>query len=322
MPDPATVPGISIVLTTRNPHGGRLRRTLAGLVAQTLHPDRWEMLLVDNASDQPWEAPGDLTRALPGFRRIAEPEIGLTPGRLRGVAESRGAVIVFVDDDNVLVPDFLAAVMRRFGAEPRLGAGGGPVVPEFDAAPPGWTREFWSLLALNDHGGEVLVQPGAPNAPWPRFAPVGAGLSVRRAALAPYLDALRRDSSRRRLDRRGGALSSGGDNDLVFTLLHAGWSVSYFPELRLTHLIPSDRLAPDYLARLNEGIQRTWVQVLALHGQCPWPAIPRWTVPLRVARAWWYHRAWTSAAARIRWRGMVGRFHGQADRRVVENTQN
>ena len=100
---------------------------------------------------------------------------------------------------------------------------------------------------------------------------------------------------------------------MVFTALQAGWDVGYFPELRITHLIPASRLTPDYLGRLNEGIMRTWVLVLALHEQCPWPAIPRWTVPLRSARAWWRSRAWRSAAHRIRWHGQVGQFLGQAD---------
>ena len=67
-------------------------------------------------------------------------------------------------------------------------------------------------------------------------------------------DAIATDPRRHTLDRTGTSLASGGDNDLVFTALHAGGEVAYFPELRLTHLIPAGRLAPDYLTRLNRGI--------------------------------------------------------------------
>ena len=300
---------VSVIICAHNPHPGRLARTLAGLRAQTLPAAQWECLLVDNAST-PALAPAAV---LPNLRVVAEPQLGLTLARLRGCAESVGAVVVFVDDDNILAPGHLAAVAQLFSENPRLGAAGGPVAPEFKTPPPEWTREFHGLLALCDHGSAPQLARAAPDAPWPDFAPVGAGLCVRRAALSLYVDALAGANQRRALDRAGRSLASGGDNDLVFSLLHGGWDVGYFPALRVTHLIPPGRLDAAYLARLNEGIQRSWVRVLALHGQCPWPPVAPWTVPLRVARAWVRAAAWRSPAHRVRWRGLVGRFRGQAE---------
>jgi glycosyltransferase involved in cell wall biosynthesis len=305
-------PRLSVILPTRNPHPGRLHRTLAGLAAQTLDRTKWEVLLIDNASDQPWELSEELVAALPEFQRLPEAVIGLTPARLRGINAARGDVLVFVDDDNVLAPDYLAQSLRLFAEQPRLAAAGGPVRPEWETPPPDWTGEFHGLLALRDLGAEIKICPGGSGVRWPDFAPVGAGLVVRRAGTLAYADALNRDPARRALDRRGRNLGSGGDNDLVFALLHAGGDVGYFPELQLTHLIPASRLEASYLARLNEGIMRTWVAVLHLHGQCPWPAIASWTVPLRTARAWWRFQAWRSPAHRIRWRGAAGQFQGQA----------
>jgi glycosyltransferase involved in cell wall biosynthesis len=267
--------------------------------------------VIDNASSPPLTGL-DLTwhaRA----RVVVEPQPGLTPARLRGLAEAAGTTVVFVDDDNVLAPGHLAAVARRFAENPRLGAAGGPVAPEFETAPPAWTREFHGLLALCDHGPEPLLARGAADATWPAFAPVGAGLCVRREAAELYTRALAQNPARRGLDRTGGSLASGGDNDLVFTVLQGGWDVGYFPELRVTHLIPPGRLEAGYLARLNEGIQRTWVRVLALHGRTAWGPVAPWTVPLRSARAWVRAAAWRSPASRVRWRGMVGHFLGRAD---------
>jgi len=306
---------LSAIIAAHNPDAGRFMRTLEGLRAQTLPVAAWELLVIDNASEPPVAGRFELGWN-PAARVVREENLGLTSARLRGFAEAAGRLIVLVDDDNVLPAGFLEGVLRIFETQPQLGVVGGRVTPEFEEPPPAWTREFWGLLALHDHGERSLVQKGGAGAGWPKFAPVGAGLGVRRAALSLYLGALQRDPSRRHLDRRGTALCSGGDNDLVFTILHGGWDVGYFPELQLTHLIPRGRLAPGYLARLNEGIMRTWVRVLALHGQCPWPAIPRWTVSLRSARAWWRSRAWRSPAHRIRWRGHVGQFLGQADLRL------
>ena len=308
-------PRVSVVLPTRNPDAGRLRRTLDGLAAQTLKRADWELVMVDNGSASQVTLPGDWLAQNPTLaaRVIVEPIPGLTPARLAGLRASRGEVVVFADDDNILAPGYLASVVIRFSENQRLGAAGGSVSPEFETPPPEWTREFWCLLALHHQGNTPRIARGAGDAPWPNFAPVGAGLCVRRSAALLYVDALGRDAARKTLDRRGASLASGGDNDLVFTIHHGGWDVAYFPELALTHLIPTTRLQPDYLARLNQGIQRSWVRVLALHGCNPWPAIPRWTVPLRSARAWLRTRAWRSPVHHIRWRGLHGRFLGQAD---------
>jgi hypothetical protein len=115
------------------------------------------------------------------------------------------------------------------------------------------------------------------------------------------------------VDRKGGSLSSGGDNDIVLSVLEAGWEVGYFPRLRLTHLIPAARTSREYLGRLNHGSTRSWVQVLARHGIRPWKAVPRWTVPARKLRAWWRYRAWRDPAAYVRWCGACGNFEGRAE---------
>jgi glycosyltransferase involved in cell wall biosynthesis len=306
-----SAPLLSVIVCTHNPRPDLLARTLAALRGQTLAPALWELLVVDNAS-APAIAASPLAAWHPAARVVSEPELGLTAARLRGIAEARSPLLVFVDDDNLLVQNYLADVARLFDEHPRLGAAGGPVAPEWEESPAHWALEFQGLLAVRDLGPERRICPGGPDARWPDFAPVGAGLAVRRAGALAYADALAVDPARRTFDRAGASLASGGDNDLVFTILHGGGDVGYFPELRLTHLIPRARLQPEYLARLNRGIMRTWVLVLAAHGQCPWPPVRAWTVPFRCARAWWRTRAWRSPARRVRWNGRCGQFQGQA----------
>ena len=292
---------------------GRFARTLAGLAGQTLSREAWELVVVDNGSALPLTSAAYPHLASLPARLVPEPAAGLTPARLAGIRAARAPLLVFVDDDNVLAPSYLAAVAQRFAASPKLAAAGGPVIPEWETPPAPWTTEFHGLLALRDLGPAPQLTHGGPGAPWPDFAPVGAGLAIRRAPALAYADAVASDPRRRSLDRAGSSLASGGDNDLVFTALHAGGDVAYFPELQLTHLIPAARLDETYLARLNQGIQRTWVRVLALHGHRPWAPIAAWTVPLRAGRAWLRAAAWSSSVQRIRWHGILGRFQGQAD---------
>src|SRR5690349_851452 len=123
---------ISVVIPTHNPHAGRLQRTLHALRAQTLPADQWECLLVDNASS-PALSPADWSRHGPAnLRFVAEAQPGLSHARRCGFRAGRGDIFVLVDDDNELVPDYLAEVQRLFAAHPQVGALGGRSVPEFE----------------------------------------------------------------------------------------------------------------------------------------------------------------------------------------------
>jgi len=310
---------LSVILPTHRPDRERLRLTLAALRAQTLAATEWETLLVDNASDPAVDlaAYGDVAPA--NLRRISEPVPGLTFARIAGLNAGTGELAVFVDDDNLLAPDYLAECRECMAAHPTVGAAGGKSLPRFTSPPPAWTTEFHDLLALRDLGEQPKIEDATPQTVRPRrypaCAPIGAGLVVRRSAVEPWLArvAIERAKGVALADRRGTTLSSAGDNDLIFTLFLAGSAVAYFPSLRLQHLIPETRLTPKYLERLNRGIQRSWVQVLARHEANPWKPIPRWTVPLRQARAFLRTQAWKSPAHRVRWQGLCGRFEGLAD---------
>jgi len=306
---------LSVVLPTHNPDPGRLRRTLLGLCGQTLPAATWETVLVNNASTN-FPAGDFFAGCAPrNFAVIAEPELGLSAARRRGLSAARGSLIVLVDDDNVLAPDYLAEVTALFAEHPRVGAAGGRSRPEFAAKPDAWTAEFHPLLALRDLGDAPIIATslrpsGSVRNEYPLCAPIGAGMALRRAACETWLQAAAGNLS----DRRGSSLTSGGDNEIVLHVLQAGWAVAYFPGLTLTHLIPADRLKPDYLARLNRCIQESWMQVLLRHGASPWPPLSPLGAKLRQGRAWFSHRAWSSPAARIRWQGACGHFAGRVAR--------
>ncbi len=306
---------LSVIIPTYNPHHGRLQRTLEGLRAQTLSADQWECLLVNNASTE-FPGPNFFSKFTPtNFTVLQEPKLGLTAARQRGLRAARGALAVLVDDDNVLAPDYLEQVVALFARQPRIGLAGGKSIPEFEHPPVDWACEFLALLALRDLGPTEQISTGLRPADsdrnsYPAFAPIGAGMALRRAAWNAWLERTP-NSGPALCDRRGGELTSGGDNDLVLCAMRAGWEVGYFPALSLTHLIPASRLEAEYLSRLNRGIQKSWMQVLAQHDACPWPPLSRSSARLRQFKAWFTHRTWMSPAARIRWQGACGHFEGR-----------
>lgn len=307
-----SAPAITVVVPAHDPHRGRFERTMAGLAAQALPRDRWELVVVDNASADPSAFACIDAMAFPGARVVREDALGLTHARLRGFAESRAALVVLVDDDNVLAPDHLETALRIAAGHPDVGAFGGRCVGEFEHPPAPWTAPFHANLAVVDHGDAPLVggfDGGARD--YPKFAPVGAGMVLRSECARLWADATRTRGTPIS-DRRGRDLASGGDCDIVLTLLDAGWKVGYFPALSLAHLIPASRVERDYLARLVRGISRSWIQVLDLHGIRPWKPVPPLAVPLLKARAWMRLRAWSGDEAFVRWNAACGNFEGRA----------
>ena len=126
---------VSVIICTHNPREDYLRRVLDALRAQTLPKEQWELLLVDNASHESLAGKWDLSWH-PQARHLREEKTGLTHARLCGIAAAQGELLVFVDDDNVLRSDYLAACLKIASEHPHLGAWGGSCVAEYEIAPP------------------------------------------------------------------------------------------------------------------------------------------------------------------------------------------
>ena len=306
---------LTVIIPAHNPHGGRLARTLAGLHAQDLPVAEWELLLVDNASVPAIDTETLELAGNPDRRIVREPELGLTPARIRGFREAHGELCVLVDDDNVLQPDYLSRAVQLAAQHQDVGVFGGKSLPEYEAPPSAWFDGLQGLLALRDDGNDPIIE--AWDGTYPRRAPIGAGMVLRRDDALRWAAEIATDPSRRALDRAGSQLVSGGDNDIVITVVKGGAKAAYFPELVLTHLIPAARCQPAYLARLNRAMSKSWMQLLTIHGVNPWSLIPKWSLPLRKAKAWFTHRAWSGPAARIRWAGACGHFEGRIAKKKV-----
>jgi glycosyltransferase involved in cell wall biosynthesis len=240
---------ISVIICSHNPRPDYLQRVLDALKAQTLPKEQWELLLIDNASKEPLAGQWDLSWH-PRARHIQEEELGLTPARLRGIKESQGDLLVFVDDDNIIAPDYLQQALKIAGDFPFLGAWCGRIDPEFEVEPPEWSRRFWSYLALRQIQESYWSNIKTDYS----ILPCGAGLCVRKNVAEIYAQKANGEIHSRSMDRKGQLLTSCGDTDLALTAcnLHQGYGL--FAEMKLLHLIPKERLTEDYLLRLEEGI--------------------------------------------------------------------
>jgi len=261
------MPDISVIICTHNPRPDYLARVLEAIKTQTLPKDQWELLLVDNNCQEPLSCQWDLSWHVHA-RHIREEDLGLTPARLRGIKESQGDLLVFVDDDNVLDADYLEQAWTIAGTHGFLGVWGGHIIPEFESEPPPWIESFRLTLACvevaEDRWSNLKFYYGT--------VPPGAGMCVRRPVADEFMRVANADPRRRLLGRRGTeGLGSGEDTDLALTACDLGLGTGQFTRLKMTHLIPSVRLQEAYIIKLCEAIGVSGIIVEALRGRRPEP---------------------------------------------------
>jgi glycosyltransferase involved in cell wall biosynthesis len=295
----AVTPDISVVICTHNPRADYVGRTLAALRAQTLPVECWELVVIDNCSEPPLSG---RVAWHPAARVVREETLGLTAARLRGIRETAAELLIFVDDDNVLDPDFLEVALRVAEEKPFLGSWSGQCRGGFEQPPPDWTRRYWGNLVIREFDQDRWSN-------LPRLAdsmPCGAGLCVRREVAQAYLRLHKTGARNFQLDRTGGSFLSGGDNDLAACACDIGLGVGIIARLKLTHLIPPERLTKDYLSRLAEGIHFSSVVLDHMRASSAELAFNRirWHEPLRACLMRDPHRAIQRAAIRGRRKGL------------------
>lgn len=254
MPNPTKLPHsremlTSVIICTHNPNVRLLNEVLDALRSQTIEPTSWELLIIDNASDNPVIKSIDVSWHQQ-TRIVPEAKLGLTNARVRGIVESDGELLIFVDDDNLLDSDYLQKCLTIADQHPNLGAWGGNLVPRYEVPPPHWFHQFAHLLAIRTIANDKWC-----NIPeWSIGAcPSGAGMCIRRSVAEKYVEICTSDPLRAVLDRTGTCLMGYGDLDMAFTSCEMGMGTGVFTTLSLTHVIPRTRIEKSYLLKLEEG---------------------------------------------------------------------
>ncbi len=239
---------ISVIICSHNPRADYLQRVFDGLNNQSLPKSEWELLLIDNASQERLDAAFNMSWH-PNARHIFEEKLGLAHARQCGMRESSADLLVFVDDDNILDPNYLAEAVRISQEWPQLGVwGSGATSLEFEVEPSEYLREFCVFLAPREAKVPLWtnVFTCIEATPW------GAGLCVRASVAADYCK-LWTQSLIKISGRSGNSLLSGEDDEIGYTACSLGLGMGIFPELKLIHLIPELRVSEKYLIRLREG---------------------------------------------------------------------
>jgi glycosyltransferase involved in cell wall biosynthesis len=129
---------VGVVLAVRNGEAF-LREALDSIAAQTLQPT--DVVAVDDGST---DGSADLLRAF-GIRTLHTDHVGQALARDRGIADVRGDVIAFLDQDDRWLPNKLARQVARLRSEPTLDFVGALSTVFLDpgADRPPWWKPLW-----------------------------------------------------------------------------------------------------------------------------------------------------------------------------------
>jgi glycosyltransferase involved in cell wall biosynthesis len=239
---------ITVIICTHNPRPDYLHIVLDALRKQTLPQQRWELLLVDNASDRSLASKWDLSWHQ-FARHIREAELGVAAARRRGIREASADLLIFVDDDNVLAQDYLSVALGIAKGYLTLGVwGSGAINPKFEDTPAESLKSYLHYLSLRSIASHQLSNDFTSK----EAMPWGAGMCLRKNIADAYCRVSER-SGIQIASRRDHTLLGGEDVEMCIVGCKLGFCFGVFPQLKLTHIIPKHRVTEEYLLRLREA---------------------------------------------------------------------
>jgi glucosyl-dolichyl phosphate glucuronosyltransferase len=251
---------ISIIVPTLN-RAGSLELAIRSFCLQSLSPDRFEIIVVDNGStDNTKEVTQSAVDAFPALqiRYIYEAEPGLLSGRHRGAQEAKGEVLTFVDDDIEADANWLRAIEESF-SDLTVQLVGGRNLPNYEVEPPSWLSWFWlehpygkflPELSLLDFGEEI--RDIDTNFVW------GLNFSIRKDALFE-LGGFHPDCIPKSLQRFQGD----GETGLTQKATFKGYRALYQPQALVLHSVPKNRMTFEYFDRryFYQGVCDSYSQI-------------------------------------------------------------
>ena len=219
---------ISICICTHN-RSESLQRTLHSLAEQkNIDLDVTEVLVVDNNCTDLTANVVDAFRERLPIRRVKESRQGLAHARNRAVAEFRGELLLFTDDDIRFQSDWLIAYRDAICRFPDDEFFGGRILPDWGDMKPHWIGNvplplIDGALGWFDHGHETRpFKNGEP-------PPFGASFAIRRR-LFNKVGMFRVD-----LGTGGSGLGRGEETEFLMRAQNAGAQGIYVGEALCFH---------------------------------------------------------------------------------------
>lgn len=239
---------LSIIFCTYN-REKYIYNAMKSVVEQDFPIQDYEILLINNNST---DHTADICRQFQAdysnvtFRYYVEKKQGLSYARNRGVEESRGDVLVFVDDDATVFDTYLSSICSFFEKYPEVGACGGPIVPVYEVEKPKWLSHYTEQLI-----GGALYR-GDELEPFRNGKYPGGGNSAFRKEIFDKYGLFNVE-----LGRKGTGLIGAEEKDLYDRLTRGDEAFYYLPQMGIYHYIPEKKLTEAHFRELTYSIGKS-----------------------------------------------------------------
>jgi cellulose synthase/poly-beta-1,6-N-acetylglucosamine synthase-like glycosyltransferase len=156
---PSTNPFVSVVVPVRDGES-TIAECIDAILATDYPADRREILIVDNGST---DDTASLIQSRP-VRYLGEPNLGVSNARNRGIAESTGEILAFIDADCIVEPQWLTEIAQAF-EDPDVGCVAGDLkhMPPRTAAERQVTRMLgdWQRFAFTSKPSYAITANAA-----------------------------------------------------------------------------------------------------------------------------------------------------------------
>ncbi|OPY82102.1 MAG: Chondroitin synthase [Syntrophus sp. PtaU1.Bin005] len=258
---------VSIIIPTYN-RAAYLNDLLKSLIDQEKRAFfDYEALIVDNGSTDSTPSVCEKLIAQYGeqnVRYINEPVPGLLAARHRGVIESEGDILIFIDDDIIPGQNWLISIADTF-LEQNVHLVGGKSLPVYEESPPSWHQALWTQVSeiKSSCGYLSLLDYGETYCEIDHSFIWGLNYAVRKNSLK-LAGGFHPDGLPWHLRK----LRGDGESGLSHSLKSHGLKAIYHPAATVYHRISKDRLSLDYISKRSylQGISDSYTQIRSQNG--------------------------------------------------------
>lgn len=227
----------SIIIPTHN-RPELLNELLDSLIVQQFNPDNFEILIIDNNSDN--DVQGQIKAFVekhPQFdiKYFHEKQQGVAHAWNKGIAEAQGKLLIFTDDDVRFHQDYFATLEKDFSGDLNNIAGGGKIVPVFEYQKPAWINKYVMPYFAEINLGEKTVFPSKKH-------PYATNMLVSKN-IFDQIGGFRTD-----LMKDKNAIPPGSyERELFQRIRKLGIPVYYYHDLVVWHFIPQEKIEKSYV---------------------------------------------------------------------------
>lgn len=236
---------ISIIICTYN-RDKYIYNVLKSIIDNDFSHEKYEIILINNNSNDFTESEckrfqNDYPEI--NFRYFIENNQGLSYARNRGIKESQGDILIYIDDDATVNDLYLKTYADFFDRNKMIYAAGGPIIPHYETQEPKWMSHYTKQLITGYlYKGNKIIKFSQGSYP-------GGGNAAYRKEVFDKVGLFNVD-----LGRKGNSLVGAEEKDIFDKMTMQGLQFYYLPNAILYHIISDSKLSDDYFTRLTFSI--------------------------------------------------------------------